>query len=454
MALGLNLIIDIHSRIPDFVADYTDFGILPRSAIPNLFHGTLQFNLYSLFGSAFPLAIFFGVAYLAGFALVFGYRPRLATLIGYLHLIATQNRNHLIGTSGDVVLRLLFFWALFLPLSNDKRSKKPFLSMATAALFIQIASMYGFAALHKYGTEWHNEASATYYALQIDQLATPFCVWLRQFRALTFLLTPAIWYLELFGPFLLFFPYGLKWTRSFAILSFAMMHFAFFSCMGSGVFPFDCWAGLCAFLPKEFWDRFEIFMRPRKRLQEFWSKIQFKTSGNKNFQLPNWIVNGAAGFFMIYTFLWNLSTLPGLGVQFPLSFEWIAQLLRLDQRWSMFAPNPIKEDGWYVSPGTLEDGQGVDVMHFKDVAATFDRPKLISATYRNFREQKFLLNIWDNENRAYVSFYARYLCRAWNENRTSPTRLKDFELYFMREDISLSGRAAPVKVLLWKQNCV
>jgi len=31
-------------------------------------------------------------------------------------------------------------------------------------------------------------------------------------------------------------------------------------------------------------------------------------------------------------------------------------LLRVDQRWDMFAPYPSKEDGWFVIPASLSDG--------------------------------------------------------------------------------------------------
>lgn len=39
----------------------------------------------------------------------------------------------------------------------------------------------------------------------------------------------------------------------------------------------------------------------------------------------------------------------------------LMMLLGLNQKWDMFAPRPVVEDGWYVIDGTLRNGRHVDL---------------------------------------------------------------------------------------------
>ena len=51
---------------------------------------------------------------------------------------------------------------------------------------------------------------------------------------------------------------------------------------------------------------------------------------------------------------------------FPKHYNWLGQTLRLEQYWNMFAPYPLRDDGWYVIDGTLSDGQKFDVFNSKN----------------------------------------------------------------------------------------
>jgi len=81
----------------------------------------------------------------------------------------------------------------------------------------------------------------------------------------------------------------------------------------------------------------------------------------------------------------------------------------------MFALYPLKDDGWYVIPGRLKDGEVVDLDLDNDGArVTLDRPSSISQTYKNYRWRKYLDNLLSESIRSYRVYYAEYLCRAWN----------------------------------------
>jgi len=120
-------------------------------------------------------------------------------------------------------------------------------------------------------------------------------------------------------------------------------------------------------------------------------------------------------FLLVYVFFWNLATLPNTGIKFSERTRSIGYVLRLDQTWNMFALYPLKDDGWYVIPGRLKDGEVVDLDLDNDGArVTLDRPSSISQTYKNYRWRKYLDNLLSESIRSYRVYYAEYLCRAWN----------------------------------------
>jgi hypothetical protein len=70
--------------------------------------------------------------------------------------------------------------------------------------------------------------------------------------------------------------------------------------------------------------------------------------------------NLLAFFFIFYILCWNLTTATSFTL--PERTVPLGPFLGLDQYWGMFAPSPSDEDGWYVIPGELRDGQKVDLM--------------------------------------------------------------------------------------------
>ena len=84
---------------------------------------------------------------------------------------------------------------------------------------------------------------------------------------------------------------------------------------------------------------------------------------------------------LLYVFWWNVAGLPSAGFRMPERFYPIGQILGLEQRWAMFAPSPLKNDGWYVIPGKLKNGKEVDLFrNGKEI--TWAKPMLVSATIK------------------------------------------------------------------------
>src|SRR5207302_9282275 len=115
--------------------------------------------------------------------------------------------------------------------------------------------------------------------------------------------------------------------------------------------------------------------------------------------------------FILYLFLWNLSSITR--VPFQPWEDAIGLTLSVDQKWDMFAPNPLTYDGWYVIDGRLRGGRPVNVLHPKE-PVSYAQPASIADQYKNERWRKYLMNLSLVENVDYRLYYGRYLCRSWN----------------------------------------
>ena len=185
ISLGLLLLTDLIQRAADLTAHYTDAGVLPRAALfgspaSNPWH----LSLHVISGTWPVQAVLFLLAGLFAGLLLVGYRTRRTTFVSWVFLISLHSRNPLLLYGGDALLRLLLFWSLFVPLgarysldsllnTSSDRLPKRVVSMGTVALLAQVVVLYEFTAVLKSGVEWHQESSAVYYALNLDQFATP-----------------------------------------------------------------------------------------------------------------------------------------------------------------------------------------------------------------------------------------------------------------------------------------
>ena len=113
----------------------------------------------------------------------------------------------------------------------------------------------------------------------------------------------------------------------------------------------------------------------------------------------------------------------------------------------MFAPTPVREDGWYVVPGKLLDGRMVDV--FTGRPLSWDRPKLIGDHYINRRWRRYLWTVTRADSAAHRKYFAAYLCRQWD--RRHEEVLDSLDIILMHEmanpDYTVT---APDKMVLWQ----
>lgn len=272
VVLAVTVLIDLFGRSLNLTAHYTDSGIFPRwVAMEEL--GPWYFSLHLFNGTAPVQGLLFGVAALAAVGMLVGWHTRLMTVLVWLLTVSLQWRNPTLLNGGDMLLRVLLFWSLFLPLgavaSVDRMrgrvpaSKSPVhISVASVAFFLQIAFMYWFTAVLKSGPEWRSEYTATYIALSAEQNVSWLGALLYPNDAFLRMLTFATLWLEALGPFLLFFPFRTAAMRMFGIVSFVGLQVGIATTMAHmGLFNWFSAAIMVAFLPTVFWDRVLPWLR-------------------------------------------------------------------------------------------------------------------------------------------------------------------------------------------------
>lgn len=157
--------------------------------------------------------------------------------------------------------------------------------------------------------------------------------------------------------------------------------------------------------------------------------------------------------FIVYVSFWNLSSI--LPTPFQPGGDTIGLILAIDQRWDMFAPNPLTYDGWYVVEGKLRDGTHVNVLH-PESPVSYEKPASIADQYKDERWRKYLMNLSLGQYGNYRLYYGQYLCRSWNTGRwpKDSGALSSFDIYFMGRQNSLTDPNRPYsKDLLWHHEC-
>ena len=313
IAYGVLLCLDTLNRWTDLRAHYSDFGILPRAQVLELGWHQYWFSLHMAVGHVRWLHLLFALQFLFAVALLLGWRTRLMTFLSWLFLISLHARNPMVLNGGDIYLRIVLFWMMFLPWGHrwsfdaktgegDHRTWMPAISnnllrgVAPIALTIQVASVYWFAALPKHDPSWTVTYDATMLALRVDQFVTPLGYFFRDnFGPYLALITFLVIWFEKIGPFFLFFPFDRGQTRTVAVFGFILLHAGFGSMMALGFFAWIGALSITMLLPSWFWDV------PMKKLAN-WADLKFgrgpETESSEKFKAPREIFFFWINFFV------------------------------------------------------------------------------------------------------------------------------------------------------------
>jgi len=448
---------DLAIRATDLEAHYSNMGVLPLHVMFQYVWDPFYFSFHTLSGLWQVQALLFLLAAVVAFFLLLGYHTRLATIVSWVLMVSLQNRNTLISQGGDDLLRMLLFWAIFLPwgkyYSFDAVRKKenaprpaPYFSAATAAYILQVCFVYIFTALIKTGPEWRSDGTALYYALSLDQVLMPMGKLLYPYPLLLQYLTHFTFYTELLLPLVLFIPVYTTFFRLLFVGIIASFHVGISLTLFVGLFYLINFASLAGLLPANAMDWIERKVKPLYnriywRLKELhWRlpnpapvSVQIKVNRPQWFT-PEWKIllrETIVLFFLAYTLWWNLDVAVFKGKSMSPGNRWVGTLLRTDQYWGMFAPAVFKDDGWYILAGTTSKNRLLDLnRQGKEVTDT--KPASVMALFKNDRWRKYSENYLFVHNEFMRPYYCHYLLRRWNEDH-SQEPVTYLEVIYMKE---------------------
>jgi hypothetical protein len=351
IGLGAAVLADLATRAFDLVELYTDRGVLPRDLLVAL-DGRGVYLSAHYWASVHPVAqgVLFAITALCAVALLVGWRTRIATLACWYLVASIQIRQPLVYMGGDSILRLLLFWAMFLPLSSRfslddvQRRVRPrpdhFLSGATVALLFQICLIYWATGVRKQGELWWS-GRAIFHALHLQEWVTPLGVWLRQFRAMLEPMTYATLGLELFGPFLAFVPIYTPAFRLATVTIFWAFHLGLASVLNVGLFPLFSMVAWLAFVPSQAWT---------------WCGSTTRTAPGASRDWRSRVASIAAVICLAYVILLLAQRSQVIPRVLPGPVIAVGTALRLQQTWNMFAPDPPPVTTSHDIRKTMADG--------------------------------------------------------------------------------------------------
>jgi hypothetical protein len=468
IALAVLLLLDLLQRARYLTAHYTDAGILPRATlVPRFLDGPGYLCLHLISGGAPVQAGLFILAAVFAFGLMLGWRTRVCTVLSWFLLVSLHSRNPIILQGGDTLLRMMLFWGMFLPLGgiwsmDALRRPGPalpqrVLSAGTFALLLQIAMMYWFSAFLKVDPSWMRDHTAVFMALSLDHFATPLGKSLLPYHGLLHWITRLTFWLEAFGPVIAFAPQRWTWVRAGTAAVFVGMHASMALCLHLGFFPFICAAAWLPFLPTAFR---EFVDRNTRNLREAVAGRIRSWIGRSRQSAPKlsggFVAQTAAGVCVMYVLLWNIRTIAPELVNsvFPPSVDWFARVTRVDQKWDMFSPAPLPEDGWFVMPAQLRDGSEVDAFRGGQ-PVKWEKPSHVARDYPNDRWRKYMVLLAEKTNANLRVHFVNYLKQQWNGSHPPARQIDSLDIYLMMErTIPDSAPAPALPILLWSDRPV
>jgi hypothetical protein len=479
VGVGVLVVADILVRAANFAAHYGDHGVIPRTALVERFMNSWQVCLHAGVGTQAQMLLF-AIAAIAGVMLCLGYRTRTATVVSWVLLCSLHTRNYMVLQAGDVGLRMVLFWAMFLPLGarwsldarlrDDAPPTPTIRTVATLALVAQIVFIYAAATISKMTHPvWWRDGLGVYYALNAEEFTTPLGFWLLQFPGVLVVLNYLTLVIQASVPVLLLSPWRTKQLQLLAVVILVPMHITFALMLDIGLFSHIVCTLWLVMLPTVFWDRVEVVwhdkIAPRlparaERAPRAWPRpiaAWIDHERRRANARPNPVLSvgtsvaarAFVGAAVIYSAWWNMKTAPPLAMS--RTAEIPGRVLRFEQRWFMFS-NPPKGFNWYITPAERADGSIVDIR--SGDAVDWRKPELVSASFDGQRWRKYMVNLDINRYRRHRDYFLRYWCRTYNAAHPRAPVVKA-SLFKMEQATPLPGHAwlAPKKVEMASIEC-
>ncbi len=267
MAVGLTLLFDLIQRSSSLISHYTDWGVLPRSELFRLWNEPAFISVYNLNASAIFTGTMFIVAGIFAVMLIVGWRSKLASIVSFILLISLHNRNPLVLQGGDVALRVIMFWMMFLPLGKRMswdimvgkvkyaHKNEDYFDIPGVAYIVQFFLIWTFSGFLKVGLPWTETYTAVGMALSLDTFTTSIGRWLRNFPAMLSYLTMITLAIERFTWITFLSPVKSGWFRLLGLVLLNGLVIGFNLSFRLGLFGMIMVSISLGLLPRVFWDK-------------------------------------------------------------------------------------------------------------------------------------------------------------------------------------------------------
>ncbi len=445
IATATVLLIDLFIRSLSIKAFFTDEGVLPIHILKQYCWSSGYFSLYALSGELCWQITLFSLNAIVIILLLIGYKTRLVTIICWLFLVSLQTRNPYISQSGDDLLRLLLFWGIFLPwgerYSIKKQSHYPntYFSIQNIAYLLLPCSVLFFSAMLKTSSEWHQDGTALYYALSLDQIRLPLGTLIYPYPKLLSLLTHVVYYIEVIAPILILLPFVSINIRLVGMLFTLILFIGIGSTLYVGLFYIIVIASLIGMLPEQCMNAFET--------KWYQNKTTFINKTNYTISTAQTVYHYFERFFVIclssFCLVMNLSNINSFPFIIHENVIRTFTVLRLEQNWSMFAPSILKDDGWFVYSALTKDHKYIDIKH-NGKPVSYQKPKIVVTEFESDRWRKFQEFYTFKNNNHMRPYYCNYLLNKWNREHPK-NQIIDLAIFFMKETSLANYQVKPIE---------
>jgi beta-lactamase superfamily II metal-dependent hydrolase len=343
--IGLLVLADLWTRFPEIERYYTATGLYGAGARSTHPFAILHWTPLVFLSERASIEWYFWGTGLAAILFIAGFFTRSAHAVLLLYLLGLDQRAELLQSGGDSVLRLAALWSFFLPLARawSVDSLRGGIgtvglvsSPALTVLRVQFAAIYLATAINKTGTLWLN-GEALSYVLRFEALIRGSAADLSAWPAeLLQLLTWSALGMELLIPLLILSPWGRRWCWWSALVFNLLLQGGIAVLADIGLFQAVMIAYSVLLIPPPQGKQIERLPTAR---------------------LPLALL-GLFAFFQL------VDEIPALQLYSPrAAFPLLgvpSELLGLRQPWSMFAPDPPRENRWIVIEAVTSSGVVVD----------------------------------------------------------------------------------------------
>lgn len=424
MLLGSVVITDVLIRLGYLNFFYTDNGVYPVKIMLQYNDGVFG-SIAAVMSNSIGAVLVFSLCIITAGMVVIGYKSRVMMFTTLLLVLVIHHRNIFTLNSGDLLLRCLLLWGVFLPLgkkwsvdsvlrnkSNTGETSEMVFSAGTVAVLTQMLLVYLVNVSHKLrGEEWVNGQAAER-ALDAGHMVTSIGDFMVDFEVLMTIGT--YWWVGLLiaSPLLLVPDWR---VRTVMASSFIAAHTGMALTLKIGVFPFTAIAALLLFYPNNIWGKIDALTKNLQRVMKNTLEdkmkigvgiVQSKMLLSHDNQRVKTVFNTVIPVLLLCIAVSGAVTSAGVLDE----SETINNLDEItlqsnEQNWAVYAPTPISYEMWFVHELTLVSGKEVNVYH--DGRTIDKRPDNIKITKQ---VRKYRQELLDTDDESLKQAYGAYYC--------------------------------------------